>query len=206
MTNNEFKPRCAQAQFPRVGFYIFSVLFLIFILFSSSSASAQADGRPVHPSKEKFYAPDIWKESELFLPSIPEKDAFSKIELSEDRGFSYLVDVASAQLGKDGVVRLALVAVSANGYANITYEGFRCETGEYKIYAISPGYGKSWMKFKKSKWKPVRQSASGLYRTYLSRHYLCPGVPKPYNEASIKKVLRGGQVVMRDLSTNRMAY
>jgi len=206
MMNDEFQKVYPKAKSPRFGFFIFSTVFFILTLLSNFSVWAQADGRPVHPSKEKFYAPEIWKESELFLPSIPEKDTFSKIELSTDRGFSYFVDVASAQLGKDGVVRLVLAAVSSKGYANITYEGFRCETGEYKIYAMSSGYGKSWIKFGRAKWRSINQNVSGLYRTYLSRHYLCPGIPKPYNEASIRKVLQGGQIVMRDLSTNRMSY
>ena len=32
---------------------------------------------------------------------------------------------------------MSLLAISPKGSVNITYEGFRCETREYKLYALS---------------------------------------------------------------------
>src|SRR6187551_2719821 len=42
---------------------------------------------------------------------------------------------ASVTIGSDAIVRYVVVAYSTTGAVNATYEGIRCDTGQYKVYA-----------------------------------------------------------------------
>ena len=81
------------------------------------------------------------------------------------------VDPASVSVGTDRIVRYVVVATSDTGAVNALYEGIRCRTGEFKVYARhTPGAG--WTQVKDSPW----QSLQGQRHSQLiAREGACVG-------------------------------
>ena len=154
-------------------------LILAFFLFVSMTivheqAKSQTPGKPAHPSKERVYAPDLWREDNIELPSPPSADAYNEVQVS-NMGRSILkVDPSSVRVGNDGVVRFVYAIISSSGVANIFYEAYRCETSEYKVYATSGAYDKSWSALRKTIWRPILPQGHLNYREDLRRYYICP--------------------------------
>lgn len=102
-------------------------------------------------------------------PPAPPPPAFStrgllEIEVSRSSGLKYGVDPATLSIGQDGVVRYVVIATSASGASNVIYEGIRCTTAEYRVYARhNPSTG--WTQVTSKAWR-------SLYATNQSRHTL----------------------------------
>ena len=110
-------------------------------------------------------------EDELKLPAPP--DAAGLIEF-RPRGSSknrFYVDEGSLSLGADRVIRYALVIKSPSGVANVSYEGMRCKTAEYKVYAFGIRDGQ-WVKAQAPKWQPTGGTRSNFHYS-LWVDYLC---------------------------------
>ena len=169
-------------------------LLTLILLFHAVAGAQESDIAPVHPSKKRVYAPKIWKEETITLPSPTSDQQFSVVEMT-DMGDSILkVDLSTVKLGADGVVRLALVVVSSQGQENIFFEGFRCETSEYKSYAVRTGFDRPWVTFRSSKWRPVRLQRRSNYRADLIRYYICPNLSTSAREKDIVTRLRQGEI------------
>ena len=74
----------------------------------------------------------------------------------------------------DRVIRLWLVLRSRAGVNNGSFEGFRCETMEYKVYAYAnssrtPAVSKA----KRPSWRAVGKLLSSNYRLELLQDYFC---------------------------------
>lgn len=105
-------------------------------------------------------APDEpeWVESDV--PPAPSFDVNRLVEVNVDaRGsLQYGIDPATVQIGTDGVVRYVMVARSRTGAMTAMYEGVRCNTGDYKLYARynagrwTPSAAPDW----KSLWESTR--------------------------------------------------
>ncbi|MGQ0577458.1 MAG: CNP1-like family protein [Betaproteobacteria bacterium] len=147
-----------------------AVLLLGLALFDNGAKSASAQ-RGMNediggvPEKKKF------EEDALNLPAYPDDAALIEFR---PRGYSknrFHVDRNSVSLGADWVVRYTAVIKSPSGVANVSYEGLRCKTSEYKVYA----YGtrdRTWTNVREPKWQDVG-SITGNFRYSLWADYLC---------------------------------
>ncbi len=81
-----------------------------------------------------------WKESEAPAPPPLRTTGLIPLEIPGAQ-LRYGVDPASVSVGGDGVVRYVVVAAGASGAVNGIYEGIRCNTAEYKVYARNTGGG-----------------------------------------------------------------
>jgi len=152
-----------------VAFFVFAAMTVV-----HEQVKSQTPGRPAHPSRERIYAPDLWREDNIELPSPPSADAYNEVQVS-NMGRSILkVDPSSVRVGNDGVVRFVYAIISSSGVANIFYEAYRCETSEYKVYATSGAYDKSWSALRKTIWRPILPQGHLNYREDLRRYYICP--------------------------------
>jgi len=115
-----------------------------------------------------------WAEEEAVLPALPQDGQLRKIYVSEVTSHDFFVDAASLQVGKDGVVRYTLVVKTRGGAVNVTHEGIRCETREYKIYA-SGRHDSTWGKSRSPTWRPIENKPMNRQHASLSRDYFCPG-------------------------------
>ena len=142
----------------------------------------------------KYEKPQAWNELDVVLPLPPQKNQFSLFQTTSQSGFRFLVDVSSIQLGEDGVVRMVLLTVSPKGSENITYEGFRCETAEYKFYASSFGFDKAWMPVKNPQWRGAFYQTANGYRGDLLKYYICIYGANLLDERQLKAFFKKGKM------------
>ena len=142
----------------------------------------------------KYEKPQAWNELDVVLPLPPQKNQFSLFQTTSQSGFQFFVDVSSIQLGEDGVVRMVLLTVSPKGSENITYEGFRCETAEYKFYASSFAFDKAWMPVKNPQWRGAFYQTANGYRGDLLKYYICIYGANLLDERQLKAFFKKGKM------------
>ena len=134
---------------------------------------AQAQLTPADPD---------WREVEAPPPPAVSVDGLIALEIPRST-LRFGIAPASVTLGSDGIVRYVVVASSTSGAVNGLYEGIRCSTGEYKVYARhNPGSG--WVIAKDSQWQPVQQARHTLT---IARSGACVGHGA---NQSVSKILR----------------
>lgn len=134
---------------------------------AAASAAAQ---KPVEPSEwEKEQERRNWKEGDVKLPAYPGSEGLIEFEVSGT--FRFFIDPASIAVGPDGVVRYTLVARSPAGYANITYEGIRCSTLSYKVFAH--GNDGKWTE-RDADWRRIEPKTMNDSHYQLRTNYFCP--------------------------------
>lgn len=117
-----------------------------------------------------------WIENETEVLALPTKQNLIPLGLDVlPDGFDLFVDRSRITVGKeDRVVRMWLWVRSSHGNETGTFEGFRCATGEYKIYAhANPGREPPVRISRRARWKPARPGDQETYRWELMHDYLC---------------------------------
>jgi hypothetical protein len=124
------------------------------------------------------------------LPPYPGKADLIEFEVGPRGDFRFFVDGATLNVSRDGIVRYVVVARSAAGAENVSYEALRCSTGEYRIHAVgSPGG--SWGG-RATPWRPVGMPPVQHWRMALQREYFCPLTAPIRDAAEGIRALRGG--------------
>lgn len=132
-----------------------------------------------------------WKEGEYKLPPPPKAEDLIEFYVSATTDFQFFVDGQSISVGKDGVVRYTLVARSATGSENVTFEGIRCSAGRYRMYA-SGRSGTGWSE-RDSEWRPIEPKTMQRSHYSLWREYFCPHrVPISDPAEGVDALRRGG--------------
>lgn len=118
-----------------------------------------------------------WVEDESALPVFPQEANLREFYVSEITSHHFFIDASTLGVGQDGVVRYVLVLRTSGGALNVTYEGIRCATREYRIYASGHRNG-SWAKARLSPWRPIENKPVNRHHATLSQDLFCPdGVP-----------------------------
>lgn len=112
-----------------------------------------------------------WKETEVPPPAYPADSNLIEFQVSSGATFRFFIDAASLSVGPDGVVRYTLVARSPSGVANVSYEGIRCITKSYKVYA--QGMGGRWSP-RQGEWRDIEAKTIQRWHNVLYYEYLCP--------------------------------
>lgn len=89
------------------------------------------------------------------------------------------VDASSVSLGDDQVVRYVLVAKSATGAMNVSFEGIHCKSATTKVFARWNGQAEVWKVLDNSGWKPLAGDSRGTrHASILAQSGMCDG-PMP---------------------------
>lgn len=104
-----------------------------------------------------------WQELDVQLPAAPAAASLVPFYVSAATDNHFFIDVASLSVGGDGVVRYVLLVTTAQGARNVTFEGMRCETREFRVYASGRMDG-TWSKARKSEWVRIQDA-------YANRHH-----------------------------------
>ncbi|MBE0614661.1 MAG: CNP1-like family protein [Burkholderiales bacterium] len=112
-------------------------------------------------------------ESKALLPEFPKPENYLPFEVSATTPFSFFVDEKSISIVADNVVRYSLIAKSADGALNVSYEGLRCGEHEFRIYAVGQS-DKTWTEVQNSNWKPLRLDPRNAQRVVLYSDFFCP--------------------------------
>lgn len=156
-------------------------------------AVAACGPRPIEQSDwERAHLAETWQEEETALPPYPSARDLVEFAVPGTGGFHFFVDGQTLRVGDDGVVRYALVARSTGGADNVSYEGVRCATHEYRIYAVGHPDGR-WSG-RPGPWQPVgAASGAARWRTVLERDYFCRGKqPIRDREEGLRLLRQGG--------------
>lgn len=129
-------------------------------------------------------AVEKWRESDVPVPGYPVDDDLVNVPLSAADTFRFYIDRKSLSRAEDRVVRLTAVIQSPRGARSIFYDGIRCDTREYKTYAVGSS---------ESRWRPNRDAqwqfidARGLhgFRYQLYKYYVCDATNNPRAPAAI---------------------
>lgn len=138
-----------------------------------------------------FTEPDPdWKEGEYEMPAPLRDPALREIETDSISRNRFLVDENTLTVGDDGVVRYVMVARAGGDAENSTFEGIRCETREWRIYALGRPSGQ-WANARDASWKPIVDNAYNRPRAVLASEYFCDGPVPPRNRDEVLRRLRG---------------
>lgn len=128
-----------------------------------------------------------WREAEAPPPPAVSMEKLVPIELPVTE-LRYGVMPSSVAINSDKVVRYVLVATSASGAMNAVYEGIRCLTGEYKVYArYYPGRG--WAMTKDAQWQSMFTAPSPRAALAIAQEAACSGHATALNAAEILRNL-----------------
>jgi hypothetical protein len=112
-----------------------------------------------------------WKEAEVRLPPYPKDADLIEFQVSSGATFRFFIDAASLSVADDGVVRYTLVALSPSGTANVSFEGIRCSSRSYKVFAR--GSGGRWSPAR-GDWRVIETKTIQRWHNVLYWEYLCP--------------------------------
>jgi hypothetical protein len=176
---------------------ILCLMFFLSLSCVGADEGGDLAGRLRAKQLKDFFAPKIAvEEIESIALEKPKVENFTEYEISGNSSSKFFADVSSLTIGEDGVIRLALGVRSISGAWSLTYEGFRCETYEYRIYGTSRGFDNEWKKNKRSKWTFARYGDAGRMRFELARYYLCHiGSINPLTE--ISELLEKGRLKIK---------
>jgi hypothetical protein len=111
-------------------------------------------------------------EGEPALPAWPKDESLIEFRGGNVSTFRFYIDANSLTLSDDSVLRYTLVARSASGVANISYEGMRCEgAGQVRVYAY--GQNGRWVP-QRSAWRDIEKKVVQSWHAELRERYFCP--------------------------------
>ncbi|MEK7435729.1 MAG: CNP1-like family protein [Pseudomonadota bacterium] len=129
--------------------------------------------------------------AKLTLPRYPEPENYLPFEVSATTPFAFFVDAKSVSVGADNVVRYSLIAKSAEGALNVSFEGLRCGEHQVRLYAVGQS-DKTWTEVRKSHWEPLRLDSRNAYRMVLYSDFFCPSTGYIADVDEALRALRSG--------------
>jgi hypothetical protein len=117
-----------------------------------------------------------WIENETEVLAMPQAENLSPVGVDAlPRGMTLLIDRSRITVDpKDRVVRVWLWLRSDQGAESGSFEGYRCETREYKVYAYAnPRRDPPVSKAKAPTWLSAKSAAGANYRLELLNDYFC---------------------------------
>ena len=168
-----------------VGMTIFR--FCSLVLLSTMALNTQAAGRDVTDPYSKYRydeefdyddSGDVpWREIVAEIPPLPGAEEFNLLQIDtlpqEMRAYLHVPTLSVSE--RDDVVRYWLLLAGQAGGFNATYEGVRCNTGEYKVYAYGNPKRQPQVRVVPNPEWQTRKAARHNYRDELTRDYLCAG-------------------------------
>jgi len=107
------------------------------------------------------------------LPPLPQAADVLQFDVSTTSNLNFGIDAKSLSVGQDGVVRFTAVISSPAGAHNIYYEGIRCDTYEWRLYAAANDAGTDWDHSVSNNWRRIENSELNAYQSALYVDYMC---------------------------------
>lgn len=154
----------------------FAALFTMGVL-----STAMALAQTVNPDQ-----PD-WTEAEVPPPPVFQTSKLVSVDVDAFGSLRYGVDPATLGIGRDGVVRYVVVVQSPSGAMTAMYEGLRCGTAEYKLYArFNDGH---WTPVASREWRSVFESSRVKHPLAIARQGGCDGKAPPSSVREMRRQL-----------------
>lgn len=133
-----------------------------------------------------------WAEEVVQPPAFPRDANLREFYVSELTTHKFFIDASTLSVGQDGVVRYVLVVRTGGGSTNVTFEGIRCETREFKTYATGHRDG-TWAIARRSEWRRIENKPANRQHAALSRNLFCPSGISIRTPAEGQEALRLGK-------------
>jgi hypothetical protein len=130
-----------------------------------------------------------WKESTIVLPPYPDDRDLLPVAMNSTDTLKIYIDDKSISLAKDLVARFALIVESPSGARSVFYDGYRCETRQYKTYAIGTSQH-TWSPAANSQWLTVPRSEINAFRDVIYRRYVCDGQKSARSPEELRHLLQ----------------
>ncbi|WP_206951098.1 CNP1-like family protein [Trinickia acidisoli] len=116
----------------------------------------------------------VWTENKVeTLPSLPSERDLIAFDVSQNTPLHFAVDAKSVSVGSDGVVRYTVVITSPSGAHNVNYEGIRCDTYEWRLYAGLNADHDGWDRTVSNDWARIENGDLNAYHASLYQDYFC---------------------------------
>ncbi|WP_322106077.1 CNP1-like family protein [Paraburkholderia sp. J41] len=167
------------------------VLFLTLAGCSSSGPTNKDDSAFTYLLDRK----GVWQENKLeSLPPLPQAGAtLLPLDVSNNSPLRFAIDPASLTVGSDGVVRYTIVITSSSGARNVNYEGIRCDTYEWRLYASLDADHNGWDQTVANNWSRIESGTLNAYQSVLYRDYFCANKMPVAKAPAILENLRYGR-------------
>ena len=137
-----------------------------------------------------------WKENKVeALPPLPNERDLITFDVSQNSPLHYAVDAKSLSVGSDDVVRYTVVITSPSGARNVNYEGIRCETYEWRLYAGLNADHDGWDRSVANDWTRIENGNLNAYQASLYQDYFCAS----------KMVSGNAKTIINNMRLNRTA-
>ena len=169
---------------------VFLALFLGATLAAAQATIPKSDWEEAQEARN-------WTEIQVALPPPPKGDLI-EFQVSAASSFRFFIDPQSVSVGADRVVRYTLVARSASGAQNVSYEGIRCAgAGSYRVYAFANSG--AWSKSTLVDWRSIEPKSVQRWHNELHRRYFCPQGGLIHSGAEgVDALRRGGHPGLRE--------
>jgi len=178
-----------------------AAILVILIIFVGACASAEAPSESTRRSNDPVSTAQPkapWSEMNAPLPPYPQAANLAEFKLSGGTSFKFFADLTSVRVDADGVVRYTVIARSASGIENVSFEGIHCESGEYKVYAYGSTDDRTWILSRNPKWQAISGTSNNNLRQSLRLYYLCPNGLPHNNAKDAVAVLKSGRPYFGD--------
>ena len=136
-----------------------------------------------------------WEEAPVQAPPAYDPARLIALEMPRASSIRAGIDPQTIQVGTDGVIRYVVV-MRGPAAQTASFEGLRCATGEYRVYARRNS-DEAWADTTDEPWRPVFPNAPAPYVKDLARSAFCEGKTPVGSTRAIVNALRrplgGGQ-------------
>jgi len=165
---------CALTEVPILKAIVFGLTCL-----AGSAILAGCSHTPTNPKDDSTFQYLLdrtteWKEDKVdTLPALPQAQDLLPFDVSQNTPLQFAVDAKSLSVGADGVVRYTVVITSPGGAHNVNYEGIRCDTYEWRLYAGLNADHDGWDRTVANGWTRIENGELNAYRAALYQDYFC---------------------------------
>ncbi len=133
-----------------------------------------------------------WAEEEVALPASLDRGQLQRFKVEAGNANQHYIDTGSLSVGSDGVVRYVLLITTPGGAENISFEGLRCASGQWRRYA-SADAGGEWLPARKAQWQAIGDRGRNRPRAALAYDYFCDGPAAPRDREHALRLLRSSR-------------
>lgn len=151
-----------------------------------------ACGSTRSPQNEDTLEQSKLSEREVALPAFPKQENLIEFYAGELTSNLFYIDPLSLSVDKEGIVRYTMVVKTSGGATNISFEGIRCETRQFRLFAIGRSDG-TWTRARSGEWREIENKVVNRHHVALNRDYLCRGGSMIADAAEGIKALRRGR-------------
>ncbi len=158
----------------------------------AGSVSAAGTGEKTDARR---WSPDAyekpWQEGDAVIPEPPRESNFAQLQGADlDPDYEVFIDKGSLSLLADKVFRYTAVVQAPSGPRNVFYEGIRCGSKEFKIYAFLSG--DRFRRRRDPQWEQIYDSGATAYREVLIKDFVCQDSGSPADLETITARLEKG--------------